>query len=225
MNFEKADRFRHDMKLARLVVFSVVLLFLNSAPSWGQLKFQEEQSLGLSNVLQLTAVKDELGLTHDQYDAVGYLWISVKDKLEKHFKNYRMHYTPKLSDEEKQRLQDELVENIQAVRDEEIARIEKALSPDQIKRLEQIRYQYLRRKSNGMKSLADDLGLSDQQLDEMQDVAKNVSIEFEKASKTGSAPGYFHGAAPGKGCGTKGGSTKRAPGCPHFRSTPKTGES
>ena len=121
-----------------LLVVLLSLVFATSAYAQPEIKAQSS----LSQILGIGGVKEELGLSGDQYEALSASAWQIKSELEKVVKEYKDNFIPRLSDDKKAVLQYELEAGIKEIQANEIERLEKVLSSDQIQRLKQIRFQY-----------------------------------------------------------------------------------
>ncbi len=165
---------RPPMKSTLLIVI-FVFQFLLVAHSHAQ--YQDEERVGLSNTLSLGGVAKALKMTDDQQFNLADTWLMVQIDLRNAFQEYQSNYAENLPESEQQRLRDTLNDAITKIRDLEIQRLEAVLKPDQIERLKQIRFQYLRRTGKGLEAIKDELELSDDQLMKIEKVAKELKEE------------------------------------------------
>ena len=146
---------------------------------------------GLSKMLNFGGVANDIGISPDEAEALSAVWLETKQAIKGHVKEYKDNYLPKLSESEKDGLKAELEDGIAIAKERELAALERALSAEQIKRLKQIRFQYMKRDVSGFEVLSDRLDISDTQLEDMkkvvdstQEAVGKLRVEFRRQELT-----------------------------------------
>ncbi len=141
-------------------------------------QIEKELEQGLSFALSLGGADQDLTMTGEQrFELVG-LSVMIQRDLRNAFQEFTSNYSEGLSAEEKQRVEDKLASAIKKIRKNEMQQLEMVLKADQIERLKQIRFQYLRRNSGGLESIRSELDLSDQQLARIEQVGKQMIADI-----------------------------------------------
>lgn len=149
-------------------------------------QLQEEVQVGLSTTLSLGGVPQELGMSDDDQFALADVWMMAQIELQNAFQKYNSEFSENLPEEMQQELKSELEKKIRKVRDEELSRLTAVLDDDQLTRLKQIRFQYLRRKTGGLTSIKNDLGLSEKQIHQIEKIGletKNKALDVRNEAR------------------------------------------
>jgi hypothetical protein len=162
----------------RASIFILVFVLHVAFTSFGfaQKELGSEVKIGLSYVLKYNGVAQDLELADNQKEKLTGLWVEVETKLEHAFQDYKANYSPRFSDEQQEKLKGELETQIADIRVIELERLKDALIPDQFERLEQIRFQILKRNSDGLQGLVTELSITDDQIQKI----KGVQIGFKE---------------------------------------------
>ena len=160
----------------QLLIFFFAICVCFTAPVVGQNRVEKESEQGLSQLLRINGVAREIDLTVEQQDRLFGLWLEIKFDLEKAVRNYTENFSETLPANRKSELQQELVEAIEKIREKEVQRLEDALRDDQLKRLKQLRVQFLARKDAGIGALKGDLDLTETQVKKI----RQISDAFKK---------------------------------------------
>jgi hypothetical protein len=136
---------------------------MNLSPGQAQ-QLNEEMKLGLSYVLSFKGVAQDLELSDTQNEKLMGLWLEVKMKLEREIQDYQANFSPRFSPAERGEMETALKTRIEEIRQLELDRITDVLLPDQLKRLRQIRFQILKRDSDGMQTFIKELDLTPVQI-------------------------------------------------------------
>jgi hypothetical protein len=137
-------------------------------------------------LLRINGVAREIDLTVEQQDRLFGLWLEIKFDLEKAVRNYTENFSETLPANQKSELQKELAQAIERIREKEFERLEDALRDDQLKRLKQLRVQFLARKDAGIGALKDDLGLTETQvkkIEQISDAFKEELLEIQASQR------------------------------------------
>ena len=173
------------MKIAPIVL-NVVLLLAICTDAHSQTDLQAESRFGLSAMLRYKGVRQDLKMSDQQYEKLLGLWSEVEHKLTIEFRAFKKGYSERFSEEKKKALQGELMIGITQVREFESERLEAVLNSQQIKRLEQIRFQVLQREQQGAGQLIEALELSSRQLtqfEKFQEECKTRLSEFQQNAR------------------------------------------
>lgn len=134
---------------------------------------------GLSYYLSLGGVAEELELVASQKSELDDLWLEIRDKvreLKRDFENAKRDAPDQeLLESATNRFATGLKE---CLRTEE-EQLEKVLLPHQMKRLRQIRAQYLNQTEQGAASLGEELGLTPRQLEEIRRLTGELAQEIK----------------------------------------------
>lgn len=161
------------MRASIFIVFVLHLAFTSFGVA--QKELGSEVKIGLSYVLKYNGVAQDLELTDNQKEKLMGLWVEVETKLEHAFRDYKANYSPRFSDEEQGILRGELEAQIADIRDIELERLRDALKPDQFERLKQIRFQILKRNSDGLQGLVTELSITEDQIRKIKGVQKGFN--------------------------------------------------
>ena len=161
------------MKL-KLVAFGCGLLLVAGFVSASHAQLDRESQLGMSYILGLGGVNQELEMTDEQGAALAGLWFKVQDELQREYMEFRNSISSNTPPEKRKELEQKLASGLEKIRQEESKRIEQVLFEHQIERLTQIRFQYVQRNSEGMQTLKDDLELTDKQISDIKKVAETL---------------------------------------------------
>ena len=152
------------------VAFVLFLQIAFTSVGFSQQKLQSEVKLGLSHTLSFKGVSEDLELTDEQKEKLFGLWTEVQTKLEHAFREYKANYSPRFKGEALKELNDQLADGIKEVREFELERLEEVLLPQQMNRLQQIRFQILKRDSDGLQKLNRELSLTKDQISQINKV-------------------------------------------------------
>jgi len=166
----------------RLLVF--VLHLAIATVGYSQTQLSSEVKLGLSYTLKFNGVARDLELTEEQNERLMGLWVEVEKKLEDAFQNYKANYSPRFSEEEQDELKQELATEIDNVRKTEMDRLNEVLLPQQLKRLKQIRFQILKRNSDGLQALVDELRLTQNQVSQIKKIKATLKESNRKLQQS-----------------------------------------
>ena len=148
-------------------------------------QLEKEVQLGLSHVLSMGGIADDLGMSGDDRFHLGDVWLMTEMKLRSEFQKFDTQFSETLPVEEQEELKAELKDAIAAIRDNELVQIKKVLSDKQVDRLRQIRFQYLQKNGNGFKSLKDELELTDEQLEKVKSIQEKLQREIREMRNSG----------------------------------------
>ena len=157
-----------------------LLLLLTPSVALAQLSYKSEASFGLSRVLAYKGVSEDLEMDLTQTEKLQGLWTLIEIKLRQKFQEYRGNFSPRLSEEARDLLNEELADGVDAVRDIEIERLEEVLSASQIDRLRQIKFQLVNQNSGNLTYLKEDLDITRDQLADIKELMKKQSAERQK---------------------------------------------
>jgi hypothetical protein len=151
-----------------------------TAVGYSQTQLSSEVKLGLSYTLKFNGVAKDLELTQEQNERLIGLWVEVETKLGHAFQNYKANYSPRFSEEKQDELKQELAAKIDDVRKTEMERLNEVLVPQQLKRLNQIRFQILKRNSDGLQALVDELRLTQDQVSQIKKVKAKLKATLRE---------------------------------------------
>ena len=174
LNFFKSFR-----SLKRFVFAGVLMLLALSFVSGGTAVAQVPTSAtgtGLSAILNIRGVAEELRMTDEQQNDLQDFNFEIRQQVAAKSRDFRRLLRRDLTDQQRSALTGEWLMAIQAVRKSEEESIAKVLDKDQLKRLKQIRFQFLARRPNGMDIIAESLELNDKQLKAF----KKLKQEYQK---------------------------------------------
>ena len=158
------------------VALGIQVLFAGPAQS----QIQKESQIGLSSILSLGGMREELEMSDEQANNLMDLWIVIRDELETEFQNYARKFGGSVSQENQKQLVSDFRATVEKIRDKELASINAVLLPHQVKRLKELHVQYLKRSSDGFETIAEQLELTTVQKEEI----KQVGISLKKKIQT-----------------------------------------
>ena len=168
------------------IVLNVILLLAFCSDTYSQTDLQAESRFGLSAMLRYKGVRQDLKMSEQQYEKLLGLWSEVEHKLAMEFRAFKKGYSERFSEDKKKALRGELMIGIAQVREFESERLEAVLNSQQIKRLEQIRFQVLQREQKGADQLIEALELTSRQLtqfEKFQKECKSRLSEFQQNAR------------------------------------------
>lgn len=169
----------------RTIIYSASLLLaimaqLAAATPGNAQSINNELQLGLSYTLSLGGVCEQLEMDEHQRYALDDLWLMTELNLKTEIGKFQNEFNDALPEVEKKRVQSEFKANVAKIRENESERINSVLDKKQIKRLKQIRFQFLRRKAGGMKGIKEELGLSKTQLSKLNGLKRNAATKLRE---------------------------------------------
>ncbi|MEM7785168.1 MAG: hypothetical protein AAF623_17600 [Planctomycetota bacterium] len=154
---------------------AIAVLFLVSSSLVAQTpEFQLENSIGISRVLTMGHVGRDIGLSDMDRLRLMNSWQVTQQELQKVFQVYQNKSSQTQSSNEE--LLSDLRDSIREIRKSERDRLASVLDDDQMTRLKQIQFQYMRRNSTAMGGLTELLSLSDEQLQK----AKEIGVKLRE---------------------------------------------
>lgn len=168
------------MTYSRLLMVSLVLLTysgIHCPVVTGQTSSDQELKTGLSNVLRMSGIAREIEMTSEQNDQLLGLWLEAKFKLDQAYSRFKQEFSESLPDEQKADIKAELSDAVAQVRKLEAERLEGALTEAQLRRLKQLRTQYIV-KHVGMAELTKELKLTADQNRKIKQVAEELKNEI-----------------------------------------------
>ena len=156
-----------------------VFLMISTAVS-GQTQAEKETEQGISQILKLGGIAQEVELTPEQHDQLFGLWLEIKFDLNKAFQNYKDSFSETLPTQKQAELKQELAEAITGIRDKEFERLEATLLSDQMDRLKQLRIQYLNRRGSGVGALKQELNLTSGQVRKIEQAAESLKKQLQE---------------------------------------------
>lgn len=162
---------------------SLVLLFQLMFASLSFAQQQHELRTGLSHVLSLGSVSDELEMTENQRDALAHLWLTTEIELKAALQKFSFAYSENLPENEIDELKAEFADSIAEIRENENKIIQDVLSDSQIERLKQIRFQYLSRHGDGLSAIKEELSLSESQLGKIRALQSDFQKDLAELQK------------------------------------------
>ncbi|MEM7784943.1 MAG: hypothetical protein AAF623_16455, partial [Planctomycetota bacterium] len=160
-------------------------IFVVTASAQTKPSFQIEANSGLSRVLSMGRVAEDIGLDEMERISLMTSWLVTRGELNKVFTRYADHYGKGLPEDEQEALLTELEDSIKQIRIEEENRLAIVLDESQMQRLKQLQFQYLRRNSSMMGGLREFLELTEEQIKECQKIGqemKKTMVEMRKDS-------------------------------------------
>ena len=138
---------------------------------------------GLSTMLNIQGVVNELEMTPEQQNDLQDYSFEVRQKIAGKSQVFRRLLNRKLSDERKTLLTGEWLMAIQEIRSAEEASLAKVLDSAQLKRLKQIRFQYLTRRTNGVDIIAESLNFSESQIRKLEELKSSYRKKLFKQNE------------------------------------------
>jgi Spy/CpxP family protein refolding chaperone len=137
---------------------------------------------GIAGILQMPEVQREIELTDDQRTELGKLRNEVRDQIRNQMQD-SFNGMRDLSDEERQARVDQIRAQMETIRKDVEGKLQKTLLPNQFDRLKQIDLQSrVQREGSAALSqgeLADQLGLTDQQKEQLQQKSEQVQQDLQ----------------------------------------------